>query len=80
VLGGRRQYFTAAEALPNVVLLGKPSLLQRFTGDRPTFTCSTIWTLSDDDPAPDAAGVALPLADAAPLMSPMAGADGERPA
>jgi hypothetical protein len=80
VLGGRRQYFTAAKALPNVVLPGKPSLLQRFTGERPTFTCSTIWTLSDCDPAPDAACVALPLADAVPLMPPMAGADGERSA
>ena len=67
VRGGRRRHFTADDTLPNVVLLGKPSLLQRFTGERPTFTCSTIWTLLDYDAAP------------APATA-FASADGERPA
>jgi len=65
------------------VLLGKPSLLQRFAGERPTFTRATVWKLQDYDAEPEPSTAALPLADAAPLTPPQTGAaedaEGDRP-
>jgi hypothetical protein len=45
VVDGRGRRFMAGDILPNVMQMGKGSLLQRLSGKRPTFTTPTIWTL-----------------------------------
>ena len=45
VLGGSRHYVRQGEPMPDVVLLGKPSLWQRVKGETPQFRRTTVWTL-----------------------------------
>lgn len=76
--GGRRRHFVEGESLPHVVLLGKPNLWQRLSGNRPKHTTTTVWKLVDYDdvvPAsslaedvgtsPQTAATTLPLIDEA---------------
>jgi hypothetical protein len=69
MLDGTRREFMAGEMLPNVVQLGKGSLLQRLSGKRPTFTTSTIWTLLAYHAAPENA-TAASVSNRAPLTPP----------
>ena len=57
VLGGSRQYIRQGEPMPDVVLLGKPSLWQRVKGETPQFRRSTVWTLKAYPDAPQEAPV-----------------------
>src|SRR5574343_203151 len=45
VAGGQRRHFQAGEPMPDVVLLGPPTLLQRLKGERPTHRTATVWQL-----------------------------------
>ena len=45
VAGGRRRHFQAGEPMPDIVLLGPPTLLQRLKGERPTHRTATVWQL-----------------------------------
>lgn len=49
VVGGRRQYFTEGQVLPQAVLLTPATLWQNFRGEKPTFTSSisSSWKLID---------------------------------
>jgi hypothetical protein len=72
VMDGVRRKFVAGEILPNVQVVGKGSLLQRLSGNRPTFTTSTIWTLLAYDITPENTASA---AKEGPLTPPDAGGD-----
>jgi hypothetical protein len=50
VAGGRRRHFVADEPMPHAVLLGKPNVLQKLTGQRPTHQIATTWQLVAYDP------------------------------
>jgi hypothetical protein len=45
VAGGRRRHFVAGETMPYAVLMRKPSVLQKLTGQRPTHQIATTWQL-----------------------------------
>jgi hypothetical protein len=68
VVDGRGRRFMAGDILPNVMQMGKGSLLQRLSGKRPTFTTSTIWTLLAHHAAPGNAIAAV--SNEAPLTPP----------
>jgi hypothetical protein len=59
----------AGDILPNVMQMGKGSLLQRLSGKRPTFITSTIWTLLAHHAAPGS-GTAASVSNEAPLTPP----------
>jgi hypothetical protein len=69
VKGGRRQRLKAGEQMPHAVLLGEPSLWQKFKGERPTHRTATVWKLVDYGDAPAADGVAQ--GNSAEAMPPM---------
>ena len=52
--GERRRHFTVGESMPNVTLLGEPSLWQRLSGERPRKMTATVWELAGYDDAPAA--------------------------
>jgi hypothetical protein len=52
VEGGRRQHFNAGEQMPDIVLLGKPSLWQRLKGEQPAYRTITAWKLVEYDEGP----------------------------
>ncbi|NRR32589.1 hypothetical protein HSX11_20685 [Oxalobacteraceae bacterium] len=53
IAGGKRRHFKAGETLPHMTLLGKPSLWQKLTGERPAFNRDTVWQLvAYDDASP----------------------------
>ncbi len=45
IAGGRRRHFVAEEPMPHAILLGKPSVWQTLTGQRPTYQIATVWQL-----------------------------------
>jgi hypothetical protein len=49
VAGGRRRHFVAGQSMPHAVLLGKPSVWQKFTGQGPTREIATVWELVEYD-------------------------------
>jgi hypothetical protein len=54
IVGGRRQYFTEGQVLPQAVLLTPATLWQNLRGEKPTFTSSipSSWKLLDRRKAP----------------------------
>jgi hypothetical protein len=50
IAGGRRRHFVADEMMPHAVLVQKPSVLQKLTGQRPTHQIATMWQLVAYDP------------------------------
>ena len=51
--GGQRKRFEAGDPMPEVVLLGEPSVWQKLKGQRPSFRTATVWKLvAHDDAAP----------------------------
>jgi hypothetical protein len=74
VADGTRRKFMAGEILPDVVQVGKTSLLQRLSGKRRTFTTSTIWTLLAYDRMPE---TAASVTNAIPLTPPASDADSD---
>ena len=52
VAGGRRRHFVADESMPHAVLMDKPSVLQKLTGQRPIHQIATTWQLVAYDPLP----------------------------
>lgn len=55
VEGGRRRHFSLGEALPEVAVLGEPSVWQKITGERPRYKVATVWQLISYDDAGSAA-------------------------
>jgi hypothetical protein len=47
--GGARQYFRAGDAMPQVTMLGEPSLWEKLKGARPSYRTATVWKLVDHD-------------------------------
>jgi hypothetical protein len=45
IAGGRRRHFMAGEHMADAVLLGRPSILQKLMGTRPTSLIPTVWEL-----------------------------------
>lgn len=45
VNGGRKQFFRQGEPLPQVTLLGEPSMLDRLKGRQPEYSTATVWKL-----------------------------------
>jgi hypothetical protein len=76
VQGGRRQRFEAGAPMPHAILLGKPSVWQKFKGERAAYPMTTVWKLVAHDDALEAAivvpatppGVASPHNTALPAQ------------
>lgn len=84
VQGGRRQHFTAGEAMPHAILLGEPSVWQKLKGERPMHQTATVWKLvgHDEEPAVAAAtapeaGAPISESDNQDTLPPQADADGD---
>ncbi|WP_146204344.1 T6SS immunity protein Tli4 family protein [Massilia glaciei] len=52
--GGARRHFAFGDTFPDIVLLYKPSVWQRLTGERPRHRLTTVWELVDYDAEPAA--------------------------
>jgi hypothetical protein len=50
IAGGRRRHFGTGETMPHAVLMRKPGVLQKLTGQRPTHQIATTWQLVAYDP------------------------------
>jgi hypothetical protein len=55
---GGRLHIKAGEIMPHAIVLGEPSLWQKFKGERPSYRMATVWKLVDYDDAPAHADVA----------------------
>lgn len=52
IAGGQRRRFVAGEPMPDVVLLGEPSVWQKLKGQRPSYRTATVWKLVGHDEVP----------------------------
>ncbi|AMP40555.1 T6SS immunity protein Tli4 family protein [Ralstonia solanacearum] len=51
----RRRFIRAGQVMPKAAMAGKPSLWQRFKGERPVWQAATVWALVSYELAPDTA-------------------------